>query len=261
MTHDDWMASRAKDYITATLGVHVEDCDREGRQGVYDLRYTQHGRTAAVEVKAVVDPTLRKMDAAINRAGYIAEPRLRRLWVVHLEHGAHIGVARAQLPALLVEFEQRRWLDHAALTVARTAGFGPQLGELKLRSMWSQPPTADHPPGFALLPEGRWTWEGQVPDPAEFVTDLLSDENSRLVRDLVRQLGAARDVAERHAFLLLGWEYPSAWPLLTPGGNLPTEAPQLPEPIDGLWLATFSPDTRVIAWLPERGWIEGRQPE
>jgi hypothetical protein len=108
VTPDDWMAARAAACITATLGVHVEDWDRKGRQGVYDLRYAQHGRTVAVEVKGVVDPALREMDASINRAGYIAEPRLSRLWVVHLEHGAHIGKARAQLPALLLEFEQRR---------------------------------------------------------------------------------------------------------------------------------------------------------
>jgi hypothetical protein len=254
------MAARAAACITATLGVHVEDWDRKGRQGVYDLRYAQHGRTVAVEVKAVVDPVLREMDASINRAGYSAEPRLSRLWVVHLAHGAHIGKARSQLPALLLEFEQRRWLGHAAPTVARTAGFGRQLDEVKVMSMWSQPPTADHPPGFVLLPEPRWVWEGQVPDPAEFATDLLRDESSKLVQDLMRQLGAARDVTERHAFLHLGWEHPAAWPLMTPGGNLPTQAPRLPHPIDGLWLATLSPYTRVIAWLPERGWIEGRRP-
>jgi hypothetical protein len=40
--------------------------------------------------------------------------------------------------------------------------------------------------------------------------------------------------------------------------TLPGTAPVLPEPVDGLWPASWSADGRVIAWLPHAGWIEGR---
>jgi hypothetical protein len=41
--------------------------------------------------------------------------------------------------------------------------------------------------------------------------------------------------------------------------ELPVAAPKLPEPIDGLWLASLSETTRVLAWAPHRGWFEGRR--
>jgi hypothetical protein len=39
--------------------------------------------------------------------------------------------------------------------------------------------------------------------------------------------------------------------------TLPTTTPTLPEPIDGLGLTGWSSTSRVIAWLPHVGWIEG----
>jgi hypothetical protein len=84
------------------------------------------------------------------------------------------------------------------------------------------------------------------------------------VRKLHRQLRDA-DADERHAFLFVGWEYPVVWSLNRAsdqyaGAQLPAKSPALPEPINGVWLASMSLLTRVIAWLPERAeWIEGRR--
>ena len=37
---------------------------------------------------------------------------------------------------------------------------------------------------------------------------------------------------------------------------LPTTTPTPPEPIDGQWLTGWSSNSRVIAWLPQAGWME-----
>lgn len=61
------------------------------------------------------------------------------------------------------------------------------------------------------------------------------------------------------------WEYTEGWPLQLTGREfddevtLPAAAPTLPAPIDGLWLASLSALTRVIAWLPGRDDAGGTQ--
>lgn len=254
---NDWTADLAAEYITATLGVGVKRWDQCGRQGAHDLRYEQAGRSVAVEVKEVVDEDLRQMDRAIEEAGYVVDSLLTRLWVVHLRHGAHIGRARAGLPALLAQLEQRGWTDRLAWRQARSGGLGDLLDELRINGLWSQEPTPQHPGGFALLPEPQWQWNAQIPMLTAFIGDLLADTDSTLVQNLCRQLGAAT-TDERHAFLILGWEHPVAWPLMMRGGDLPVDPPHLPPPIDGVWISTLSTDTKVLAWLPQVGWIEGR---
>lgn len=255
---DDWTAELAAEYIAATLGVEVDRWDRCSRQGAHDLRYEQAGRSVAVEVKEVVGQDLRQMDRAIEEVGYVVDSLLTRLWVVHLRHGAHIGRARAGLPVLLAQLEQRGWTDRLAWRQARSGGLGAVLDELWINGLWSQEPTPQHPGGFALLPEPQWQWDPQIPTLPAFIGDLLADDASALVQKLRRQLGAAA-TDERHAFLFLGWEHAVAWPLMTRGGDLPVDPPRLPPLIDGVWIATFSPDTRVLAWLPQVGWIEGRR--
>ena len=125
--------------------------------------------------------------------------------------------------------------------------------------MWSQPPTEKHPAGFVLHPEPVGAWEAAIPDLSTFVGNLLGDAGSQLAQDLRRQLGAAQDVDERQAFPLVGWEHVEGWQLAQwgPPGS-PSQAPRPPAPIDGVWLASFAAETRVVAWLPGAGWVEGR---
>jgi hypothetical protein len=101
-------------------------------------------------------------------------------------------------------------------------------------------------------------WEAHMPMLPAFVGDLLDDDDSTLAQNLRRQLGAAT-TDERHAFLFVGGEHAVVWPLMTPSDDLPVEPPTLPSPIDGVWMASFSFETRVLAWLPGAGWIEGRR--
>jgi len=138
-----------------------------------------------------------------------------------------------------------------------------RLDQLGISLLWPAPPTERHPRGFCLMAA---PWGGPAPDidalPA-FASSLLGS-GSREMKTLRRQLRDA-DADERHAFLFVGWEFMEAWPLYLTGREfedeieLPTSPPVLPEPIDGLWLASMSEQlTRIIAWLPGSGrWIEG----
>jgi hypothetical protein len=254
---DDWMAALAADDIRATLGVEPEPWDTGGRLGAHDLRYEQDGRRVAVEVKAVVHQNLRKMDDAIRRVGYLPATQLTRLWVVYLRAGADIRPARAGLPPLLAQLECRGWANLPPPSMIQSGALADQVSRLQVVSAYSHPATTAYPPGFALLLEQVWAWEEQIPDPATFVNGVLNDASVPMQK-LRRQLRDA-DVDERHAFLLVGRQHTAAWPLMSAGGDLPTEQPHLPEPVDGVWVATFSAETRVVAWLPRLGWIERKR--
>jgi hypothetical protein len=80
------------------------------------------------------------------------------------------------------------------------------------------------------------------------------------VCDLLSQLGDA-DTDLREAFLFIGWEHVEGWPLMKsePNKMLPSGAPNLPQGIDGVWLASFSEESRVLFWSPSKGWLEGRR--
>jgi hypothetical protein len=111
------------------------------------------------------------------------------------------------------------------------------------------------------LPEswGRWG-EDDIEEPVTFANAYLAGDNREVIT-LRRQLRQAQ-AEERHAFLFIGHEHTEGWPLMKEHGEgdemaLPTTTPTLPEPIDGLWLTGWSSSSRVIAWLPQNGWIEG----
>jgi hypothetical protein len=109
-----------------------------------------------------------------------------------------------------------------------------------------------------LLPDAGTVggWEQGIEPLSAFVSDLLAVPHMARLR---RQLANAQ-ADERHAFLFLGWEHMESV-LLHPreAREVPAAAPILPEPIDGLWLASLSETTRVLAWDPRRGWFEGRR--
>jgi hypothetical protein len=258
----DLSADLAQRYIAATLGVQVDPWDCDGRQGVYDLRYYDRtGRLVAVEAKSVLDEALQVMTARIGRTRYVEVPSLQRRWRVNLDHAADVRLAKNAMPALLEQLEQRGWHDRLAW---RRARFDKQLreeiGRLSVSGLLSLEPTQMFPPGFHLRPEGWGAWAGSIPSFSTFVSERLADEDSKLVQDLHRQLGAAAEADERHAFLVIGAEFIEGWPLMASVGDaLPSDPPILPADIDGVWLASFSSKTRVVAWLPDRGWIEGRR--
>jgi len=108
---EDWAAELARQYIEATLNVPVETWDRNARQGAHDLRYDHEGRSAAVEVKLIVNPDYRALETRIARTGYVPDSRLTRLWDLRLKHGARVDQALRDVPELLLRLEQRGWQD------------------------------------------------------------------------------------------------------------------------------------------------------
>jgi hypothetical protein len=254
---EDRAAGLARQYIEATLNVPVETWDRDGRQGAHDLRYDHEGRSTAVEVKLVVDADYRVMAQRIAKTGYVPDSRLTRMWDLRLKHRARVDQALRDVPDLLMHLEQRGWLDRPLWVLRKSDPVtAARLDRLGVTSLWSQRPTLRHPPGFYLMPESWGSWEQGVEALPAFVSDLLAEPHMAPVR---RQLADA-EADERHAFLLLGWEHMESVLLHSrETRELPVAAPKLPEPIDGLWLASLSKTTRVLAWAPHRGWFEGRR--
>jgi hypothetical protein len=179
------------------------------------------------------------------------------MWSLRLKHGARVDQALRNVPDLLIHLEQRGWLDRRLwLLRNRDPVTAASLDRVGVTSLWSQRPTLKHPPGFYLMPEPWGGWEQGIEALSAFVSDLLAVPHMARLR---RQLANAQ-ADERHAFLFLGWEHMESV-LLHPreAREVPAAAPILPEPIDGLWLASLSETTRVLAWDPRRGWFEGRR--
>jgi hypothetical protein len=237
--------------------VSVETWDRDARQGAHDLRYDHEGRSTAVEVKLVVDADYRAFETRIAKTGYVRDSRPTRMWDLRLKHGARVDQALRDVPDLLMRLEQRGWLDRRLWLLRKSdPATAAHLDQLGVTSLWSQRPTLKHPPGFYLMPEPSGGWEQVIEALPTFVSDLLAEPHMARLR---RQLTDA-EADERQAFLFLGPEHMESVLLHSrETRELPAAAPKLPEPIDGLWLASLSETTRVLAWVSHRGWFEGRR--
>jgi len=253
---EDWAAELARQYIEATLKVPVEIWDRGGRQGAHDLRYELGGRSVAVEVKLVVEEDYRALERRIADTGYVRDSRLSRMWDIRLRRGARFDRAMREIPRILVRLEQIGWQDEPLWQLRNIdVEMEEILDRLGVTALWSHPPTPKHPPGFYLMPQPWGDWDKGIEQLPTFVSDLLAGAKMERLR---RQLANA-EADERHAFLFIGWEHTEAFPLHQSGSHdLPLTAPRLPQPVDGLWLASLSETTRVLAWSQDRGWFEGR---
>jgi hypothetical protein len=258
----DLSATVARGCIAETWGLPIESVevwDRLPRQGVYDLRCVHLNRVIAVEAKLVMDEDLERMLRRIERLGFRPDLRLARRWTVVLRHGTDVRAAIAELPDVLARMEAHGWVDRLGYGQARRAGFADDFDSRGITGTWSTPTRTGKASGFVLRSQAVWAFPEALPDLSAFVSDLFADETSGLVRDLRRQLSTGSDADERHAFLVIGHEYPHSWQLSRClSRDLPSEPPRLPAPINGVWLASFAADSRVLACLPTLGWIVGR---
>lgn len=246
----------ARACIARTLGVDVELWDTAGRQRAHDLRFEWDGRVVAVEAKLVVEPRQREAEAAAGTLGYTKDPRLTSTWTIDLQHKARFRKAHRELPELLVRAEAAGWLggDNGSLRPFDSA-LHESMSRLGVTAASRLPPTAKHPPGFYVMPEG---WGGAVSSVQalpKFVERILA---GRQMSTLRRQLLEA-NADERHAFLFIGWEHMEAVCLADSDDELPSARPSLPDPINGIWLAATTSDSRVIAWLPRQGWTNAER--
>lgn len=259
MANSDPFAAYARGCIKATLGVDVECWDQEGRQGAYDLRYVHGGQVVAIEVKRVVKESYRKAEQAEADIGYTRDERLSRRWHLRLDQSARWKSVRQAVPELIREIELAGW-EHHPLWRLESADrhMYQKLKSLKVTAMWSDPPTDQHPPGFLLMRRGSAGFDRGVDYLVEFACEKLTGKEGDTLR---RQLGNA-NATERHAFLFIGDEeyIEETAPLRSSSEELPSSPPRLPTPVDGLWLTGDWAGARLIAWLPDRGWLNGTGP-
>lgn len=255
---NDPSAELAKRCISSLLGVHVEYWDLPPRQGAYDLRYERGGKAIAVEVKLLVDSHYRAAEAEAVKAGYVRCSDLNRSWSVDLDHTASWKKARRALPQLLRQLEDVGWPGGGDFWRLRSvaSGLRVQVEDLGLNSAWPVEPTEMHPPGFYLMPAG---WGGGVPGVdalPEFVSQQVACESMSKLR---RQLADA-ETDERHAFFVVGWEHMIITALTDASEELPTAAPDLVEGVDAVWVTPMTTSSRVLAWLPDEGWMHAPAP-
>jgi hypothetical protein len=166
--------------------------------------------------------------------------------------------ARLALPHLLAEMEDLGWPGGGDFWQLRGSASRLRVGieELGVESAWPVAPSEMHPPGFYLMPAG---WGGGVPGIEalpEFVEQQLGSESMSKLR---QQLAAA-NTDERHAFFVVGWEHMIISALTDASEALPTSAPSLVEGIDAVWVTPMTIGSRVVAWLPDEGWMHAPAP-
>jgi hypothetical protein len=254
----DVPAELARQSIALTLDTNVEVFDLPGRTGAQDLNFHRDGRRVACEVKLVVDPVQRRAEDAAASLGYLEDQRLALSWTVRLRREASWRAAAARMPELLVSLEGHGWRTVRTDWHLRRAApaLHDEFDRLRVRSAHAVDPSEMHPPGYYLMPEGWGAWVPDVDELGPWAAELLAGERMRKLR---RQLANAQ-ADERHAFLWLGWEEQMANVLHVNEVSLPTTAPTLPAPVDAVWIGATFAGSRVLAWLPDRGWIRASLP-
>ncbi|MBT2383676.1 hypothetical protein [Streptomyces sp. ISL-11] len=244
----DVAALIARQCIAVTLGVDVEVHDVDGKQGAHDLAFAYDGRDCAAEVKLVVDPAQREVEAKAGKFGYRVDNRLRHSWTVYLSPGRRWNTALTQIPALLsrVEVAGDKVLAHPW----RRGELSEHLDRIGVDDLVCVPPTEKHPPGYYVMPA---PWGGGVPSMDEAVASACQHLASQVMRKIRKQLANAQ-ADEKHAFLFYGWEYMEAIPF-SRDDEFPRAAPQLPAGVDALWLTSTLHESAVVVWLPDRGWL------
>ncbi|WP_329136633.1 hypothetical protein OG552_25270 [Streptomyces sp. NBC_01476] len=247
----DVAAEVARGCISRTLDVRVDSNDTGGKQGAHDLILTHGGRTIAVEVKLVVDPSHRAAGTKSSQLGYTRHKGLSYSWIVQLDPDVIWRPTLARLPDLLPELEERGYRPESAHFMwHQDIETYLKLHSLGVDGISCIPPTEMHPPGYYVL---QASWGGVVPEVDGAVSAACDLIASPRMTKLRKQLSDAK-TDERHAFLIYGWEYLEAVPF-SQEGPLPTVEPALPLGIDGVWLSSTATSSPAIAWLPDRGWI------
>ncbi len=228
----------ARRIVEKELGRSVVVNDDGSRPGMYDLRIgPANAPEMAIECVGAVDQT-RTETWNVGPAKGPLELPLRGDWVITLTPSARIKVIKKRIGPLLQELEDRglsRFPVYRALRRGDSAVFEElkSLGVVS-GSCFRLPGTGKvsltmEGTGGAVDPQGTAVpgWVGHfLRDPAR--------------EDVLRKLQRS-DAAERHAFIfvILGGAPWSVDYYLNFGGELdqlPTEAPNLPHPVTGVWI-------------------------
>jgi hypothetical protein len=236
--------------LGATLRARVKRVDQPPLQGHYDLeiRYPD-GRVGAGEVVSTRDQAWTKLFAELSGRGYAKCAALTHLWFVTVKPGASLKKMKPHIPALLRELESQ------GIDKATQSGYGNIAGTFRkhgIQSCSSSQPTMKHPPGFYLLPDILTAWVGDGESVRQFCEDFLSED---LGQSKVDKVGRA-EPDERHIVIILTMDQVGHHTAVDTG-ELPMQAPDLPDEIDWLWvIASKSPPIRAIYWSRAGHWSE-----
>lgn len=255
----------AKACVEAVLAAPVIIHDDGSRNGAYDLRTTIDGKVVAIEAKRIVERDLREDIAA--RPDLFLSDKLRYWWRVILRRGTRFRTAPVQLETILSHVEDlspEPWSGQSPwdLFAERRDLTADLLGAGVEMLVAHEPLPEVRPPCIEIVIASSTSSPVHIDGLVDLVEQELRDSN--VTSKLRRQLTNAESVDERHAFLAYGWDR-NGYHLLRPDdtwdGTLPSREPDLPEWLDGVWVTALVPKSKVLAWLPSRGWIAGLHPE
>jgi hypothetical protein len=260
----------ARRLIEGMLGVPVYQHDTNVGRSIPDLRIDYpDGRSAYVEVFG--DPARRRwreLDSVVRRrageGGELALPGCHYDWWVYLSCTTKMKDLPDGLPGLLEQAEKAGDLfEHRVDSTLRARNLASPIGALAILELGVDRIVAGSAcPGEAVarlvLPDVGGPAKVDLARVVDWCGELLRGRQTNDVRTKL----AATIAEERHAFIVVGWG--SEWPVLhalypDAGAKLPACAPDLPNEITHLWLLGAPPADRLIAWSPQRGWIDSRQ--
>jgi len=235
MAGEEWAQRIVQKELQRSVVIH----DDGSRDGMYDLRIGPADAPAlAVECIGAIDPT-RTETWNVGPAKGPLELALRGNWTIIITDSAPIKAINKRLEPLLQELENRgltdvpvnralNWPDPAvyeeldSLNITRARCYSlPGTGIVSLMMQGTG--------GAAVDSQGNAVpgWVGQfLREPGQ--------------KDVLRKLQRS-DAAERHAFIFVALGG-ATWPVeyyfnFTEGlEQLPTEAPNLPQPVTGVWI-------------------------
>lgn len=239
--------------VEHALGIAVVPRDIEGVQGSHDFDF-DHGRVrASVEAKTLVDSGHWQASAEAARIGYQPSGDLTLSWNIRVEDEASYRKVNAVAPRLLAELEALGVTTVAEVWHLRHAGLSElatRVGALGITSAYGMPPTAMHPGGYYVLPEGRGGGVPGIDQSVEFVCKKMAGEWGNKLRSQLRRVHGR----ERHAFIVIGMELLEAHALMNGERPVPTRDPVLPDPVDALWITGTSTVSEIVHWNPRDGW-------
>lgn len=249
--------------IALALGRAVEQHDDNSGPGMYDLRVGPEANPdIAIEVTGAVDRTF----AETWNSGPAKGPKQWALvgdWAVQLKIRPDLNAIDAQLPFVLQLLESQNFeggpVDHVLRRHDRA--MWELLDGLGISYLTCCRRSGSGEVSFTMAGEGGAIDSSGASLPT-WVSDWLREPEQA---DVLKKL-TATTAPERHVFVpvdLHGAGWPVESYLLTWLGErqLPSDPPDLPEPITAVWLASTMAD-RGVRWDGQRwSWFAARSPE
>lgn len=249
----------ARRLIETVLGVPIVQHDFNSGRSVPDLRIDYPDRAGYVEVVAdSAQFQWRALDRELDRGNRtLTVPGLRYDWFVYLNERVRVRKLAIRLPDLLHRLERAGELfDHRVdRHRTRSSSFAKEINRLGIDMMAAgREAVGDAQVNFVLSgAEGPATVD--LARLVEWCGEFLYDPRRADVRRKLAETGAP----ERHVFVVVSWA--TEWAVLhalsrDARGMVPDICPPLPAEVTHLWLLGTGPADRLIAWLPDRGWID-----